>query len=93
MFSTAISLNEITVFLSLSLSTVGSKPELSWVALSFATKTSSYGLSTLSIQSSTVTLAMRVIYTWKTIKSSDFYIFIGFKFFLIKNKEIIEIKM
>ena len=33
------------------------------VALSLATNTNSYGLSTLSIQSSTVTLAMRSIYT------------------------------
>ena len=60
--NTVISLNAITVFLSLSRSKVGSIPVLSWVALSFATKTNSYGLSTLSIQSSTVTLAMPVIY-------------------------------
>ena len=39
--SSAISLNAITVFLSLSLSMVGSNPEFSCVALSFATKTSS----------------------------------------------------
>ena len=56
--NTVISLNEITVFLSLSLSIVGSIPEFNWVALSLATSTNSYGLSTLSMQSSTVTLAM-----------------------------------
>ena len=40
-FSSAISLNEITVFLSLSLSIVGSIPAFNWVALSLATNTNS----------------------------------------------------
>ena len=50
----------------------GSNPELSCVALSFATRTSSYGLSTLSIQSSTVTLAMWAVYT-SSLKKSSFF--------------------
>ena len=39
--SCAISLNDITVFLSLSLSKVGYKPEFNWTALSLATNTNS----------------------------------------------------
>ena len=67
--------------------------EFNWVTLSLATKTNWYGLSTFSIQSSTVTLAMRGVYTWNFVKSRDFYKIIGFSVFLIRKSETKEIEM
>ena len=78
----------MTVFLSLSLGKVGSIPELSCVTLSFATNTNWYGLSTLSIQSSTVTLAMRGIYTPSLTKSRFFIILLDLAYFLLKKAKI-----
>ena len=57
-FPSPISLNDITVFLSLSAGTNASSPALSWAVLSFANRTKSYWLSVFSKQSSTVIRAI-----------------------------------
>ena len=59
--SSAISLRAITVFLSLSISTVAFSPENNFLALFEATKTNSNLLGNLSIQSSAVILAMKCL--------------------------------